>query len=76
VCTFFSTACAAKMNHFSKLSFRFQLAPLRPGELGNLKREHLSRHYKGVALTLIDSMSTLAVLGWGLPRCQLLLATS
>lgn len=33
------------------------------GELGNLNREHLSEEYSGVALTLIDSMSTLAVLG-------------
>jgi mannosidase alpha-like ER degradation enhancer 1 len=33
------------------------------GELGNLNREHLSKHYSGIALTLIDSMSTLAVLG-------------
>ena len=33
------------------------------GELGNLKREHLSETYAGVALTLIDATSTLAVLG-------------
>jgi mannosidase alpha-like ER degradation enhancer 1 len=33
------------------------------GELGNLRREHLSSSYRGVALTLIDATSTLAVLG-------------
>ncbi|KAK3260378.1 hypothetical protein CYMTET_30660 [Cymbomonas tetramitiformis] len=33
------------------------------GELGNLRGEHLSKTYNGVALTLIDSLSTLAVLG-------------
>ena len=33
------------------------------GELGNLRREHLSLSYRGVALTLIDATSTLAVLG-------------
>lgn len=33
------------------------------GELGNLRREHLSSTYRGVALTLIDATSTLAVLG-------------
>ena len=32
------------------------------GELGNLKLEHLSKSYQGTALTLIDSLSTLAVL--------------
>ena len=33
------------------------------GELGNLNKEHLSETYEGVALTLIDATSTLAVLG-------------
>ena len=33
------------------------------GELGNLNREHLSSTYEGVALTLIDATSTLAVVG-------------
>ena len=33
------------------------------GELGNLRREHMSSTYRGVALTLIDATSTLAVLG-------------
>ena len=33
------------------------------GELGNLNLEHLSDSYQGVAMTLIDSLSTLAVLG-------------
>lgn len=32
------------------------------GELGNLNLEHLSPTYNGVAMTLIDSLSTLAVL--------------
>ena len=32
------------------------------GELGNLRMEHLSKSYRGVALTLIDSTTTLAVL--------------
>ena len=40
------------------------------GELGNLNKEHLSETYEGVALTLIDATSTLAVLGnaTSLPR--------
>ncbi|GJP49467.1 hypothetical protein CLOM_g8666 [Closterium sp. NIES-68] len=33
------------------------------GELGNLKMQHLSSSYNGTALTLIDSLSSLAVLG-------------
>jgi len=46
-----------------------ELKPLSAGytdslaELGNLNLENLSSHYKGVALTLVDSLSTLAVLG-------------
>ena len=31
-------------------------------ELGNLKLEHLPDEYQGISLTLIDSLSTLAVL--------------
>ena len=33
------------------------------GELGNLDMKHLPEDYEGVALTLIDATSTLAVLG-------------
>ncbi|CAI7748696.1 unnamed protein product [Closterium sp. NIES-53] len=33
------------------------------GELGNLQMQHLSTNYNGSALTLIDSLSSLAVLG-------------
>lgn len=33
------------------------------GELGNLKLEHLSQGYKGSALTLIESLSSLVILG-------------
>ncbi|KAG6540826.1 hypothetical protein Mapa_017804 [Marchantia paleacea] len=33
------------------------------GELGNLKLEHLSNTYNGTALTLIDSLTSLAILG-------------
>lgn len=33
------------------------------GELGNLNREYLNTSYQGVAMTLIDSLSSLAVLG-------------
>eukprot|EP00884_Botryococcus_braunii_P002291 jgi/Botrbrau1/12062/Bobra.0295s0017.1 len=33
------------------------------GELGNLNREYLNSSYQGVAMTLIDSLSSLAVLG-------------
>lgn len=33
------------------------------GELGNLKHEHLPANYSGTALTLIESLSSLAVLG-------------
>jgi mannosidase alpha-like ER degradation enhancer 1 len=56
----------------SYMKYAFPHDELRPisrtytdslGELGNLNREHLSEEYRGVALTLIDSMSTLAVLG-------------
>ncbi|GMY24873.1 alpha-mannosidase I MNS5 [Fagus crenata] len=32
-------------------------------ELGNLKLEHLPQHYKGSALTLIESLSSLLILG-------------
>jgi hypothetical protein len=32
-------------------------------ELGNLNLEHLSPTYNGTALTLVESLSTLAVLG-------------
>jgi mannosidase alpha-like ER degradation enhancer 1 len=32
-------------------------------ELGNLQLEHLSGTYRGTALSLVDSLSTLAVLG-------------
>jgi hypothetical protein len=35
----------------------------RAGELGNLNREFLNSSYQGVAMTLIDSLSSLAVLG-------------
>eukprot|EP00850_Spirogloea_muscicola_P005021 SM000022S07235 [mRNA] locus=s22:748911:753445:+ [translate_table: standard] len=35
------------------------------GELGNLQLEHLSETYNGTALTLIDSLTSLAVLGNG-----------
>jgi hypothetical protein len=56
----------------SYMKYAFPHDELRPisktytdslGELGNLNKEHLSETYSGVALTLIDSMSTLAVLG-------------
>ncbi|KAK9826719.1 hypothetical protein WJX81_001107 [Elliptochloris bilobata] len=33
------------------------------GELGNLNMERLSANYEGVALTLVDALSTLAVMG-------------
>ncbi|KAL3697129.1 hypothetical protein R1sor_011205 [Riccia sorocarpa] len=33
------------------------------GELGNLKLEHLSETYNGTALTLIDSLTSLAIIG-------------
>eukprot|EP00271_Cylindrocystis_brebissonii_P003779 TRINITY_DN15030_c0_g1_i1.p1 TRINITY_DN15030_c0_g1~~TRINITY_DN15030_c0_g1_i1.p1 ORF type:complete len:590 (-),score=76.24 TRINITY_DN15030_c0_g1_i1:830-2599(-) len=33
------------------------------GELGNLEMEHLSLTYNGTALTLVDSLSSLAILG-------------
>lgn len=32
-------------------------------ELGNLKLEHLSEEYKGLALTLIESLSSLVIMG-------------
>lgn len=32
-------------------------------ELGNLKLEHLSKQYKGLALTLIESLSSLVIMG-------------
>lgn len=35
----------------------------RTGELGNLDRERLSADYEGVALTLVDALTTLAVMG-------------
>uniref|UniRef100_A0A6N2LH79 Alpha-1,2-Mannosidase n=1 Tax=Salix viminalis TaxID=40686 RepID=A0A6N2LH79_SALVM len=33
------------------------------GELGNLKLEHLPQNYNGTALTLIESLSSLVILG-------------
>jgi len=33
------------------------------GELGNLNLERLTENYEGVALSLVDALSTLAVMG-------------
>lgn len=46
----------------SKLPDGFTCAHVA-GELGNLNREYLNNSYSGVAMTLIDSLSTLAVIG-------------
>eukprot|EP01025_Chloroclados_australasicus_P003930 TRINITY_DN10939_c1_g1_i6.p1 TRINITY_DN10939_c1_g1~~TRINITY_DN10939_c1_g1_i6.p1 ORF type:complete len:751 (-),score=105.65 TRINITY_DN10939_c1_g1_i6:337-2589(-) len=56
----------------SYMKFAFPHDELKPisksytnslAELGNLNLEHLNMEYQGMALTLIDSLSTLAVIG-------------